>query len=160
MTNLLLGCDPKEVSPARAGATFSEFAKKLATESGIDFTAAWNRAKLLHPDLHARMCEKPPAEPAEPSALGNSILGAPVPPGLSKAFQLPLMQLPSDTTDAEFQAAWNANGCKSSPLDAQNVFLALVAFTAGQQNVTVAIARRMVQDRFPGLAAVAGQKVG
>jgi len=58
MTNPLLGCDPKEVSPARAGAVFSEFAKKLSTKSGIGFNAAWSRAKLLHPDLHARLGEK------------------------------------------------------------------------------------------------------
>ncbi|HSY20263.1 MAG TPA: hypothetical protein VK815_18100 [Candidatus Acidoferrales bacterium] len=154
MTNPLLGCDPKEVSPARAGAVFSEFAKNLCTKDGIDFTAAWNKAKELHPDLHARMCEGS----AKPSTLDNDETPPARPAPLAqKAFLLPAFYLPPVTSDEIFSVAWAANGNQSVAVDPKKVFLKLVAYTMQTNGLNAADARRQLQDNFPQLARAAGQ---
>lgn len=148
MTSPLLGCDPREVSPARAGAAFSEFAKKLCTEQGIDLTQAWNRAKLLHPDVHARMIEKTPAEPA----LSNSTV-----PRTRKAFVAPAFKLPHTVDDDVLEAAWIANGSQSAHVDSQKTFLGISTLYMRKKGLSVSAARRAVQEDFPALARAAGQ---
>jgi len=153
MMNPLLGCDPKEVSPARAGAVFAEFAKNRAAEKGIDLTQAWREAKELHPDLHARLCE---AAPTTPTTLANTIQ-TPAIPLASKSLLLPAFHLPPLTSDEVFSAAYRANGNQSSKIDSQKTFMALVAYTIQKLNVNAAAARRQVREDYPELARVAGQ---
>lgn len=157
MTNVLLGCDPKEVSPARAGAAFSEFAKKLSTEQGLDFTAAWNRAKLLHPDLHARMCEGAPADPA---ALPNG--GTPRP--LAKTFlasSKPLVagafHLPPDVDDDLLNSAYAANGGQHAKVDPAKVFQGVMIFLMKRDGLTATDARLQMIHDYPELALFAKQ---
>jgi hypothetical protein len=154
MFSKLLQLDTDSVTPERAATAFLAEVNRLVREQGLSLSTAWQQVKSLEPELCERFSQKAPAESAP---LANTETGTAVPAG--KAFYLPLMQLPADTTDQEFSVAWKANGCQASPLDAKNMFMALVVSAAKQNNVTVAIARRMIQDRFTTLAAVAGQKV-
>ena len=154
----LLGQDAQAVTPAQAGAAFSEEAKRIAREQNVDLSQAWQIAKRLHPEAHARLCEG-----ALPSVTldNEKRMATPPPQGAGKALYLAAMELPPDTTDDEFAVCWRANGNRPRPLKAQNVFLALIAYLAGKQGCSIAVARDMAQDRFPDLAKAAGeQKAG
>jgi len=155
MTNTLLGCDPKEVSPARAGAVFAQFAKKLCTDERIDLTQAWKKAATLHPDLLARLHEDTPAEAAP---LSNAT-DRPAPLA-QKPFTALAFQLPANVDNSVFEAAWQANGSQSIRVDFKKIFLGLVTFIAQKQSVSADVARRQVQDDYPALARFAGEAVG
>ena len=153
MTEPLLGCDPKEVSPARAGAAFAQEAKRICNDDGVDFTSAWTKCKQLHPELHSRMCEKSPDV-----AVANS---APPPvPFAQKPFTALAFQLPSNVADDIFSAAFRANGNQAIKVDFKKVFLGLVTYVGMKQKVSAAVARRQVQDDYPNLARMAGESLG
>jgi pyruvate/2-oxoglutarate dehydrogenase complex dihydrolipoamide acyltransferase (E2) component len=147
----LLGCDPQEVSPPRAGAVFAEAAKNLAEEQGIDLTAAWRKMKALEPDLHARMTQRDEND-STPVANAAQVF---VP--RNKATFLPTLGLPADTTDDEFAAIVRANGGTRMPLKARTIFPALVAAVAKEKAISVALARRDVLARFKDLSKDAGE---
>jgi hypothetical protein len=147
----LLGRDAQEVTPQHAGAAFAEEAKRIALEQNIDLSEAWQRAKKLHPECHARLCEG-----AQPTvSLANSATIPPAP--LGKELYLPMFKLPPTTTDDEFAAAWRGNGGRVQPLNAPNVLMALVTFTAKTKKVSVTAARDIVLEKFKTLAAAAGE---
>jgi len=148
-----LVCDPKEVSPARAAASFSEYAKKLAIEKGIDFTQAWNQAKTLEPELHARMCETTP--------LPNSA-GLRVPPPFSavssnKADIARKFLLPANVDDALIEKAWQANGSQYSGVDFIKVFLAVQTYLMQTKNWNAEAAKSYMMDNFRSLCESAKQ---
>ena len=155
MTDTLCGCDPAEISPARAGAIFSEYAKSLCTSEGLDFTAAWNKAKLLHPELHGRLCQG-----ATSSPLANDTKPAAYVPLAQKSFLLPAFYLPPITSDEIFSVAWAANGNQSVTVDPKKIFLKLVAYTMQTRGVNADIARRQMFDDYPQLTRAAGQMPG
>lgn len=150
----LLQGDVAEFSPSQAGAAFSTEAARLVREEGLDLSAAWKKTKILHPETHARLCEG--AQPND--TLANDATIPAIPAGW-KEFSLPAFHLPATTTEDEFSAVWKANGGTVSPLNAGNVFLALIVYTARKQKVSVAIARRTVLGKFPALAFAARQTV-
>lgn len=151
MINPLLGCAASEVSPARAGAVFSEFAKKLATEQNLDITTAWRRARELHPDLYQRLAEKDSPPPTSP--LENATQTFPVPLA-AKSLIAPRFYLPISVSNEDFTIAYRANG-GATDVNPQKIFEALVVAKATKQKVTVDEARRIVADQFPNLAAAA-----
>ncbi len=163
MTNTLIGCDPKEVSPARAGAAFSEFAKKLATEQGMDFTAAWNRAKLIHPDLHARMCEGAnPDSSAAPKAALTNAAGTPQPPiktvlAAAKPLVAGAFHLPPNVDEELLNMAYTANGGQWLRVDASKVFMGVQMFMMKSKGLKPTDARLQVIQDFPELALFAKQ---
>jgi hypothetical protein len=154
MTNPLLGCDPKEVSPARAGAAFAQFAKQLCADEGVDLTQAWQKAAKLHPDLLARLRENTPAE--VPAVANDAPRPAPL---AQKQFTALAFQLPSNVDGSVFEAAWRANGNQAIRVDFKKIFLGLVTFIAQKQGVSVAVARRQVQNDYENLARAAGESV-
>jgi hypothetical protein len=87
---------------------------------------------------------------SKPAAAANASA-----PPVGYQFFLPMMQLPGSTTEEEFRAAWIGNGGKATPLNAKDVFDALVGFTAGKQNESVADARALVEQKFSALATAA-----
>lgn len=147
----LLGGDPAEFTPAQAGAAFSGEVSRLVREDGLDLNAAWKKAKLMHPETHARLCEG--ANPT--TAIANE--RQPVIPLASKALILPQFKLPAATSDEIFKAAYAANGYQSMRVDLQKVFMALVSYTMQTQKVPSASARSMVIEAYPDLAKAAGQ---
>jgi hypothetical protein len=157
MTEPLLGCDPKEVSPARAGAAFAEFAKQMATEQNMDLTAAWSRAKKLKPELAARMCERDPVADAQPGALANDA-AMPVPPA-AKAFIAAAFHLPQNVDSEVLNQAWRANGSQYVRVDAKKSFLAICTYIMKKQGLSAAAARRQAQEDFPELARYAGEQL-
>jgi hypothetical protein len=134
----LLGGDPAQYSPAQAGAAFSSEVKRLVREEGLSLEDAWQKAKLLHPGTHQRLC----AGASGPAALAN----AGVPHGW-KLF-LPSMHLPQTTTAGEFAAAWRANGEKSVPVNVAAINDALIKFTADDQGITKQEAAKAVAQKF------------
>jgi hypothetical protein len=148
----LLGGDPTEFSPAQAGAAFAGEVSRLVKEDGVDITKAWSKAKLMHPETHARMCES--ANPT--TAVANSGPAQTVPFG-SKAFLLPKFWLPPNTSDDIFAAAYAANGYQAVSVSAQKVFPAVVAATAKKYGFTVAQARAQVLEAYPQLSRMAGE---
>ena len=85
------------------------------------------------------MSERPAGE-----AVANS---APAPAPLAqKAFTAMAFQLPMDVDDSVFEAAWRANGNQSVRANFKKIFMGLVVFIASKQGVSVAVARRQVQD--------------
>lgn len=152
-----LGCDPKEVSPARAGAAFSEYAKKLATDRGIDFTQAWNQAKLLEPELHTRMCE---TTPAGASPLSNG--GTPGPAQTdwllaNKPFIATAFHLPANVDNGVLTAAFKGNGNQFVKVSADKVFLAVQTYLMQKNGLTAAIAHGQMLADYPELALFAKQ---
>jgi hypothetical protein len=53
----LLNGDPQDFTPAQCGAQFAQEARRISDEQKIDLPAAWRAARLLHPDVHARLCQ-------------------------------------------------------------------------------------------------------
>jgi hypothetical protein len=148
-TQIISGEDPQNYTPGQAGAAFSTQVRRLMREENLSIEAAWQKAKLLFPKLHGRLCEKV----GEADALPNAAPA--IPAGNSKKFYLPLLRLPPDTTDTEFAAAFKANGMKAAPLQAAKVLTALVILTAREQKTTPADAREICQKRFSILATLA-----
>jgi hypothetical protein len=145
----LLQLDTETVTPARAAAAFQAEVSRLVREQGLSLADAWAQVKSLEPDLYGRISDAAPAS----AALANSSPNVPV----DKSFYLPMMKM-AGATDEEFRAAWLANGAKSSPLNAQNVLTALIGLTASRQNISVATARGQMVEKFPQLAALAGER--
>jgi len=158
MTEPLLGCDPTEVTPARAGAVFAQEASRMCKDEGIDLTAAWNKTKLLHPELHARMCEKPAS--AAPATLANDLAPVGRVPIASKSLLLPAFNLGPLTSDEDFSTAYAANSFQSVRVDAKKTWLALLTAIMKKQSCTVDVAKRQLQEDQPALARAAGQQLG
>lgn len=152
----LLGCNPQEVSPARAGAVFAQYARGLCDTENCDLTTAWNKAKILKPELFARLQEGN----AENSTLQNEdkpkVQAVPL---ASKAFVAAQFSLPTNVDNGIFEAAWKANGSQSERVNSQNIFHGLVVYYATKSRQTVESARRQVIDDFPALARAAGQTI-
>lgn len=153
-TSKLLGCDPQEVSPARAGAVFAEGAKALAEKDNTDLTAAWRKMKALEPDLHARMTQT--GEQSESAAVANAAPAQVFVPK-NKDVLLPMMGLPADTTDGEFAAIVRGNGGTRAPLNAKGAWPYLTAHIATRDGVSQAAARSTAIDKFRSLAQAAGE---
>lgn len=155
MIDNLLGCDPREVTPQRAGATFSEFVHATCKDTGRPFSECWTKAKTLHPELFARMCNQDRGQAATVEAPPQSTAI----PFAQKASILPSLKLPANTSDAVFSTAWMANGAQANKLNAQKVFMALVTTTAIDQKLGIQVARRTVKDTYPELTAAAGETI-
>lgn len=168
MTEPLIGCDPREVSPARAGAAFAEFAKQLCIDQGLDLTAAWSKAKKLKPELAARMCDR--ADAALPNAVqvnfgypqavaASPYVGTPAPsaPLAAKPFIAPAFQLPLGVSNDVFTAAWVANGQQSVRVDFKKVVAGVCAALMKSTGQPVAVVRRQMFDEYPNLCRFAGE---
>jgi hypothetical protein len=157
MFSKLLQLDTDVVTPARAAAVFQAEVSRLIHEHGLSLSDAWQQVKSCEPDLYNRISAKSTAPAPAPLANNASFgdLSGVVP--AAKQFYLLMMKLPNDTTDAEFARAWKANGFKAAPLNAQDVLAALIGFEASRSNVSIAIARRTVIEKFSTLAAAAGE---
>lgn len=155
MISKLLMCDPKDVTQARACAVAKAEVSRLITEQGMSIFDAWKQLRETEPDLMERINQGPDAG----DALANSNPARAFPTAVPtvKTFYLSGMKLPPNTTDAEFACAWRANGARQAPLNAPNVFIALVGFIAGSQKISIADARRAAFERFPALAVAAGE---
>jgi hypothetical protein len=151
----LLGGDPAEFTPAQAGAAFASETSRMVREEGLDLTKAWAKAKMMHPEVHARMCEA--ANPTSVVSNDDPMPTLPPVPTGSKSLRLPAFHLPPTTSNEIFTVAWRANGNQSMSVNSQAVFHALVVYFAKTQSVPVATAQRMVVDEYPELARKAGQ---
>ena len=60
MKSKLLGCDPQNVSQARAAAVFRAEVMRLVMNEKMTLDAAWAQVKATEPDLAARMSERRP----------------------------------------------------------------------------------------------------
>jgi hypothetical protein len=157
----LLGCDISQVTPAQARAAFRDEVERHQKEKGIDFTAAWNQVAQTHPDVLAKSGEDtrtaPETAEQEQVALPNALTGLPAPRG-GKPLILPALGLPADTTDEEYDVAWNANGRQHVRRDDDAILTALVAHLMGKYRLSAEAAKREAAGRFPQLWAVAGDK--
>jgi hypothetical protein len=155
----LLGKNAEDVAPATARQTFFDEVQRIFTEGGQkDYSAAWEKAKTLHPECYDRMCQKTEGEHVQDltqsPVLANALTG-PDHSGV-KAHVAPQMHLPPDCSDTEFNIVWNANGRTVHPLNAGKIVTALVAYYLGQGQ-SKDVARDTVAKRFPVLWKSAGQ---
>jgi len=112
----------------------------------------------MHPELHARMCEKP-ADDA-PATLANDLAPVGRVPIASKSLLLPAFNLGPLTSDEDFSTAYAANSFQSVRVDAKKTWLALLTAIMKKQSCTVDVAKRQLQEDQPALARAAGQQLG
>lgn len=138
----LLGRDAQEVTPAQAGAWFAEEAKRIALKQNIDLAKAWQIAKKLHPEAHARLCEG-----AQPTVTMANAAMQPI--GIPSVANLKKLGLPPDASYEEWITAYRANGNETEKRASAVIFNALKKLVGG---ATEEIARKRTAERFPVLA--------
>lgn len=150
--------DPKSLSFEEAQTVFGDIVQQIASEQGLDVTAAWIKARALWPTLYSRLCQgKQPVPVDSIASLGNEAQAArfPVPTGSQKAIYLPMFFLPQGLPDDTWAAAWKANA-GATPPNPQKIFLGLVTFFALKLG-SAAEARRQVLEAYPRLSVAAGE---
>jgi len=151
----LLGTHPDNVTPARAGAVFAQYAKQLCDSEGCDISEAWEKSKLLKPELYARLMSGAPAD----DALDNSFLARTdlkVPPAM-KPFAAPALHLPTNVPDDVLNAAWSANRGQIAKVDSLMTFTGVMKYLMEKRGLSAAAARSEICDNYPDLYRSAGQ---
>jgi hypothetical protein len=135
--------DISKVTPEQAGRMLSDRAAQLEKSGRGSYEQCFASAKLLRPDLVARMSETSKAA-AGNVALSNDLPSEPAPNPQNKA----LLGLPADATQDEFSAAWKATRGITSPRNSVAIFSALVSLMMGKDaNRTAATSR--ARERYP-----------
>jgi len=125
-------------------------------KDGTSFDDSYNLLKVALPKLLARAASRP-AEESEPDAatLGNAADRITLPADRSDINRR--MKLPYDAPPEITRAALFANGGRTSPLSARDVWNAVVAKLVQTKGYSVSAAQSVAQDSYPELTRAAGQ---
>jgi hypothetical protein len=138
--------DISQVTPEQAGRMLNDRAEQVERNGRGSYEQCFASAKLLRPDLVARMSEANNTSKAAAAnvALSNDLPSEPVANPQNKM----LLGLPADATSDEFSTAWKATRGFTSPRNSLAIFSALVSLMMGKDvNRTTATSR--ARERYP-----------
>jgi hypothetical protein len=163
----------KNLTPDQANQLWQSEVSRIQKHDGCDYSTAFQRAKILNPQLAAKVFTKPGktglpsgsildpyaavANAGDPAAAAAKV---PIPSPGAKTF----LGLPTDADQQEFRTAWEANNGLTQPRNHQAIWNALKnlwtgRYSAGSQfnlaDAAFKAASEMV-TRYPDLARSIG----